>query len=285
MGVLRAALRAWKDFFGKRPGRPAVRLDEITPSLFLDYRAWRSTARHSLGGPAKPISPTTINADHRALVRILNEALLDGKIEKNPLAGLKQLRAPQRQRRYLTKDELRALITNCPEHFRPLLVTAVYTGARKGEVTRLRWSDIDFDGAKIALLRTKTGSADSIDMHPAVAAELKRLHASREKPKKEDFVFLSGHGTPYVEVRRSWVLALKAAEIEERPGLSFHSLRHSFATHFLQNGGAVTDLQQQLGHTQLSTTQIYASALSERRRATVMGLEFGGTAAPGARGA
>jgi integrase len=284
MGVFRAALRAWKDFFGKRPGRAAVRLDEITPSLFLDYRAWRTTARNSLGGPKRPVSPTTINADHRSLVRILNEAVLDGQIEKNPLAGMKKLRAPQRPRRYLTKEELGALIANCPDHFKPFLVTAAYTGARKGELTRLRWSDLDFEGKKIALFRPKVGNADWIDMHPAVEAELMRLRKTREeglaergeKVLPEHHVFLSWHGTPYREIRRSWQLALKAAGLDGRPGLTPHALRHSFATHYLQGGGAVTDLQQQLGHAELATTQIYASALSARRRASVMALDFGG---------
>ena len=93
-------------------------------------------------------------------------------------------------------------------------------------------------------------------------------------PLAEDHVFLSWHGRPFVEIRRSWVLALKAAGLDGREGLTPHSLRHSFATHFLQNGGAVTDLQQQLGHAELATTQIYASALSARRRAAVMALDF-----------
>jgi len=56
-------------------------------------------------------------------------------------------------------------------------------------------------------------------------------------------------------------------------------LCHSFATHSLQNGGAVTDLQQQLGHAGLATTQLNAAALSERRRAAVMGMDFGGSSA------
>ncbi|MCG3135928.1 MAG: Tyrosine recombinase XerC [Planctomycetes bacterium] len=282
MGVQRAALRAWKEFFGPRAGRRALRLDEITPAMLLDYRAWRTSHRNSLGGPAKPISPRTINADHAAMCRILNEAVLDGHLAKNPIAGMKKLREVRRQRRYLTKEELGALIAKCPEHFRPFLVTAAYTGARKGELTRLRWSDLDFESGKIALYRPKVGNADWIDMHPAVEAELQRLRASREttlrregkKLASEEHVFLSRHGTPFVEIRRSWVLALKAAGLDGREGLTPHSLRHSFATHYLQNGGAVTDLQQQLGHAELATTQIYASALSARRRATVMALEF-----------
>ena len=286
MGVQRAALRAWKEFFGPREGRRAVRLDEITPAMLLDYRAWRASHRNSLGGPAKPISPRTINADHAAMCRILNESVLDGHLDKNPIAGMKKLREVRRQRRYLTKEELGTLIAKCPEHFRPFVMTAAYTGARKGELTRLRWSDLDFENGKIALYRPKVGNADWIDMHPAVEAELKRLKASREEKLREqdeklgpeEHVFLSWHGTPFVEIRRSWQLALKAAGLDGREGLTPHSLRHSFATHFLQNGGAVTDLQQQLGHAELATTQIYAHGLSERRRATVMALEFG---APG----
>ncbi|MCG3134046.1 MAG: Tyrosine recombinase XerC [Planctomycetes bacterium] len=286
MGVQRAALRAWKEFFGPRAGRRAVRLDEITPAMLLDYRAWRVSHRNSLGGPAKPISQRTINADHAAMCRMLNEAILDGHLSKNPIAGMKKLREVSRQRRYLTKEELGTLIAKCPEHFKPFLVTAAYTGARKGELTRLRWSDLDFENGKIALYRPKVGNADWIDMHPAVAAELKRIKESRsaelrgkgEKLQPEDHVFLSWHGTPFVEIRRSWLLALKAAGLDGREGLTPHALRHSFATHFLQNGGAVTDLQQQLGHAELVTTQIYANALSERRRATVLALDFSATA-------
>jgi integrase len=161
MGVQRAALRAWKEFFGPRAGRRAVRLDEITPAMLLDYRAWRASHRNSLGGPARPISPRTINADHAAMCRILNESVLDGHIDKNPIAGMKKLREVRRQRRYLTKEELGTLIAKCPEHFRPFVVTAAYTGARKGELTRLRRTSTSRTGRSRSTARrsaTRTGS-------------------------------------------------------------------------------------------------------------------------------
>ena len=171
--------------------------------------------------------------------------------------------------------------------------------ARKGELTRLRWRDLDFENGKIALYRPKVGNADWLDIHPAVEAELKRVKESRaatlrekgEKVLPEHHFFLSWFGTPFVEIRRSWEIALKAAGLDGRDGLTPQVLRHSFATHYLQNGGAVTDLQQQLGHAELATTQIYASALPARRRAAVMALDFGRgdrasvSRARGARGA
>jgi len=58
------------------------------------------------------------------------------------------------------------------------------------------------------------------------------------------------------------------------------SARDSSATHFLEVAESVTDLMTQLGHSKLETTQIYAAAVSERRRATVLGMDFGGAAEP-----
>jgi integrase len=69
-------------------------------------------------------------------------------------------------------------------------------------------------------------------------------------------------------------MALKGAGLLGRERITFHSLRHSFATHFLEGGGSGTDLMTQLGHSKLETTQIYAAAVSERRRATVMAMAF-----------
>jgi site-specific recombinase XerD len=72
------------------------------------------------------------------------------------------------------------------------------------------------------------------------------------------------------ETGASSAIALRGAGLEGRDGLTFDSLRHSFATHFLEGGGAVTDLQQQLGHADLATTQIYAASLSEWRRSAAL---------------
>jgi len=154
------------------------------------------------------------------------------------------------------------------------LLAAIYTGARKSELTSLRWRDVDFEGGKISLVRSKVGNCDSIDLHPALRKELLRLRNKGKRPPGDEHVFLSWHGTPYCDVRKVWNLALAAAEISAREGLTFHSLRHSFATHFLEGGGSTTDLMAQLGHSKLETTQIYAAALSERRRATVMAMDF-----------
>ena len=80
-------------------------------------------------------------------------------------------------------------------------------------------------------------------------------------------------GTDGCRVGRSRQVAAESAGLDERKGLTTLAVRHSFATHFLEGGGSVTDLMTQLGHSKLETTQIYAASVSERRRATVMEFE------------
>ncbi len=275
LGVYRAALRAWTEFFGARGGQRALRLDALTPSLWLDYRAWRAGSRNSSHGSKRAVGNRTLNADQQCMVRLLNEAVTDGHLDQNPLAGMKKLREQRRTRRYLTKEEIARLLDACPRDFRPLAIAMAYTGARKSELTALRWCDIDFEHGKIALVRSKVGNVDLLDLHPVLRTALLRLRLRRKEPTPREHVFLSRKGVPFTNVTKSWAIALRGAGLEGRDGLTPHSLRHSFAVHFLEGGGAVTDLQQQLGHADLATTQIYAAGLSERRRATVMGLEFG----------
>ena len=112
---------------------------------------------------------------------------------------------------------------------------------------------------------------------------MKQLRTRREKRKQVkdgDHIFLSRRGGPFTDTSRSWELTLEGAGLAGRDGITFHSLRHSHATHFLEGGGAVSDLQAQLGHANLATTQRYAAAINERRRATVLALDFRPQAAP-----
>lgn len=272
-----ANLLALSAFYGTRDGRPALRLDEIDVASFLDYRAFRMTHRNSPSGTKTTVSTATVNRDQQFLCRVLAEAVLDGHLARNPLSGLKKLKEPRKPRRWLAKEEIARLIAKSSPRFRPLVVAAVTTGARKCELLRLRWNDVDFASGKISIFRQKVGTSDSLDLHPMLARELIRLREKRRKRWKvadSDPIFLSRRGCAFTNVAASWRLAVKAAGLSGREGLSFHSLRHSFATWFLSDGGAVTDLQQQLGHADLSTTQRYAAGLSERRRASVMAMEF-----------
>jgi integrase len=157
---------------------------------------------------------------------------------------------------------------------------ALLTGARLGELLRLKWGDIDFSRKPISLFRPKTGTADSIALHPTLGAALKQAKDERAKDGKRivsdrEPLFLSRDGKPYKYPTSAWRFALKRAGLAEREGLVFHSLRHTTATAYLEGGAAITDLQHLLGHQSVSTTQIYAGMVDKRARTSLEALGFG----------
>jgi len=108
-----------------------------------------------------------------------------------------------------------------------------------------------------------------------------KFRATLPKVKPSDFIFANPDtGEPWVDFRKAWRRALVAAGIPERKGLNLYSLRHTFATHYLEGGGAITDLRSQLGHSDISTTQIYAALVDSRRRDSVFALRFKRDAEP-----
>jgi integrase len=280
---------------------PAKRLDELRSTDFLDYRAWRRTnCRWKYGAVLKDeegnevgrreVANSTLNRDHNFALLILGHAVADGLIPENPLArvraaggrskGVAKLRESESRRVVLSKAEVARLILACDPQLRPLVLAALFTGCRRGELLDLRWRDVSFDRMKVSVVREKDRSADQLDLHPVLKEELEQVRDRRKENKAPgDFVFLNRYGEQWKDVRRAWGRALKQAKLGDRPGLVFHALRHTFATHFLEGGGAITDLQAQLGHSKVSTTQRYTRMVDERRKATVLALDYGTKAA------
>ena len=130
----------------------------------------------------------------------------------------------------------------------------------------------------MTIFRTKVGEGDVIPLHPELARELKLVKKRRAKKgtrlvPDDEPVFLSSKGRPNWDHRWSWRKALKGAGLHRRKGLTLYSLRHSFATHYLERGSP-SDLQQLLGHASYATTERYVRAVGERARVGVNALEF-----------
>jgi integrase len=282
--VYRASLGALEVFFGRRVvnGRvvPAKRLDKVSKASFLDYRAFRRGLRRTRSEDAevmsRPVSPATVNRDQQFLSVVLAQAVIDGLIERNPLSGVKPLKEPRRPRRWLAKTEVQALIGACDDLFRPFVLAMLFTGCRPIELRGLTWADVKFESGKLSIFRSKVGNYDELDLHPRLEEELRALKARQGTASTpENHVFLNRYGNPWRDMRRAWTRTVKAAGLDGRKGVTLYSLRHTFATHFLDDGGAATDLKAQLGHSDLSTTQRYADLVSKRRRETVRRLDYG----------
>lgn len=155
----------------------------------------------------------------------------------------------------LSRKEIKVIldVTRNPKH--KLLISLAYgAGLRVSEILNLKVMDIDPDELTIHLKQSK-GKKDRITIIPKkLQNEIKFYIGSK---KRDDYLFLSerGHKLAMRTVQKIFTNAVKKAKINK--DATFHSLRHSFATHLLENGVDVRYVQALLGHANIRTTQIY----------------------------
>ncbi|MDP2630384.1 MAG: tyrosine-type recombinase/integrase [Candidatus Uhrbacteria bacterium] len=162
---------------------------------------------------------------------------------------------PQRLPVVLSRDEIEKIIIT-PKNRRHYLILALAYGAglRVSEVVNLRVGDIDLNEL-IVTIRQSKGKKDRRTVLPEkLKNDLRSLVAGREV---QEYLFESNRGGELSErsAQKIFETALKASGIKKEA--SFHSLRHSFATHLLENGVDVRYVQELLGHANIRTTQIY----------------------------
>ena len=218
---------------------------------------------------------------------LFSYAVKRGWVSANPVASVDRPRAPvvDPDIRYLDLSELEALLRAVADDDfgstdRALYLTAAMTGLRQGELIALRWSDVDWQAARIRVRRNFTRqafgtpkskrSSRSVPMADRVAGELERHFKRSAFDAEEDLVFChphTGHPLDASRLRRRYKQALKSAAL--RP-VRFHDLRHTFGTHCAAAGVPMRTLQEWMGHRDIKTTLIYADyAPSAQEKAMV----------------
>ena len=144
-----------------------------------------------------------------------------------------------------------------------LMLLALTSGGRRGELMRLRWRDIDFEQCIAHLRVTKNGDARVLVLVPTVVEELKRF--SRGKP--DDLVFRSTRdpSRPY-GFEQMWRTALRESKVE---WFRWHDLRHSFASALAQEGASLVELADAMGHKSFAMVKRYAHLSAKSRAALV----------------
>jgi len=164
----------------------------------------------------------------------------------------KQLEVNNRRLRYLSKEECHTLINACSAHLKPIVLTALNTGCRRGEILGLTWDNVDLKHGFILLDKTKNGDRREIPINATLRATLESL------PRRLDGgpVFYDHKtGKAYEDVSTSFCNALRKAKIKD---FHFHDLRHTFASHLVMAGIDLTTVSRLLGHKDLTMTLRYA---------------------------
>jgi integrase len=163
-----------------------------------------------------------------------------------------------------------------------LILVALNTGMRKGELAGLKWDRIDFSLGQITVSRTrdifglkerkKTKLKRIIPMNQLMRMTFLKLFQGR---KGSDFVFVDENDFPLEvhHIYRDFAKAQKHAGIANK--IRFHDLRHTFASQFMMNNGNVFDLQKILGHTDIKMTMRYAHYSPEHLQKAMQGFELG----------
>lgn len=203
--------------------------------------------------------------------RVLIEAVKENRLEKNPFQYLKELKEPPRPDVFLTGEEITQLLEASKGHyFYSLFLVSINTGMRRGELAGLCWDKVNFNTSLMELCRLRDGnglgdriktvkSRRFIPMNAVVRSHLLEL----KKSSQSDYVFVDDENEPFDvdHLFREMRYFLKKAGISIL--IRFHDLRHTFASHFMMNGGNIYDLHKILGHTCLEMTQRYAHLAPE----------------------
>lgn len=223
-------------------------LEKITSSEVLKYQRLRL---------AMGKKPATVNREVACLRHMLNLARLMDYVEgENPVRGVRMLEENNQVERVLTQKEQDILIAASPPHLRAIILCALNTGMRQGEIFNLKWQNVNLKQGILVIESAYTKNKTT--RRVPINSTLREVLSSVEKVKGSEFVFNSPLGDKYSGpggMKRSFSTACKRAGITH---LRFHDLRHTAATRMIEAGASIVDVAKILGHSSLKMTMRYA---------------------------
>ncbi len=233
-------------------------LSEITPKLLTDYKNELLTEPTHRG---KKRANATVRYYLISLQCVFQAAIKDWFwINENPVLKVRKPPiANHTSRESLTPNECRLLLDACKESRNPYLyyivLIALGTGMRRGEILGLRWENIDFQKNLIRLKTTKNGSPHTVPMTRFVTQTLKNLFEKERVGDLSYEIFPRLNKRP-LDIRTAFNFALKRVNLK-RAGIVFHSLRHTCRTLLAESGATVLDAMKITNHQDVRSSQTY----------------------------
>lgn len=255
----------WKSEIG------SYSLADVTPSLIGECRdklGREITVRNKLRSPASVVRYMA------ALSHALTIAVKEwGWLEDSPMRKVTKPKESRGRVRFLSDDERKRLLQACKESNNPYLYTVVVlalsTGMRQGEIMGLTWDVVDLNQGRAILHETKNGERRAV----AITGHALELLKALSKVRRIDcnLLFPAKENAPQkpqkpMDLRTPWETAVKKAELQD---FKFHDLRHSAASYLAMNGASLAEIAEVLGHKTLQMVKRYAH-LSEGHTARVV---------------
>jgi integrase len=227
---------------------------DITAKDVEDFKAEFATHR----------SVATVNHYLKLLKAVFNRAIRQGLLTYNPVRPVKLFQEHNARNRCLSVEEETRLMDALPNGLRPLVMLALHTGMRRGELRALKWQDVDFEAGAAHIRQDKAGDGRWIALNSAARATL--LTVKREQKIMSPYIFCSPQGKFLHNFERYWRPALEAATI---PDFRFHDCRHTFASRLAMAGVDLYTIQRAGGWKTQIMVQRYAHLSPDHIRAAV----------------
>jgi integrase len=236
-------------------------LARITTKMVEEYKMQR----------LESVMPSTLNRELNTVKNMLSKAVEWGYLRESPAKATKWIKTSRGAVRFLSREEADRFLEACKEsqnlHFHAIILLALNTGMRRGEILRLRWEDVDFRRSRIQVVsreegHTKNYESRTVPMNDLVTAAL------RKQPRRLDspYVFCNVDGEPFADVDTSFATALRKSGL---PHFRFHDLRHTFASWLVMGGVDIRTVQELLGHKDIRMTMRYAHLAPDHMRRAV----------------
>jgi integrase len=273
---------------GQFKGRTVV---EITPEVIKAARTVCADEKFTRGKertnkktgekvPPKQYKRTaaTVNRYVAALSAVMTYAIKEHSpplLTTNPVASVTRKTEPKGRTRFLSDEERGRLLDACDKSawrpLRALVLLAITTGARRSEMTTLRWADVDLVTGRALVRKSKNHEQRLLILAGEALKALKALATEREaKPEDERSAFVfpipSGQDSSIEFFDDDWHAALDAAGIK---GFRFHDLRHTTASYLAAQGRSLLEIADVLGHKTLAMVKRYAHLVVDHKAGVI----------------
>jgi len=245
-------------------------LDQITKSMIEDYKTGRAKNLKK-GSTTQTVSPATVNRELGTLKKILNMAVDDELILKNPARKVQPFPEEIPDVHILSFEEELKYLALASEPLKSVAIIVLGQGMRPDEVFRMTYSNVDFFNRTILIVRGKTKNAKRTLSMTQQVYELLKEH--RQSHLDDDWVFPSPRkpGAHLGSVRKAHDRVCEKMGL--RGAIDLYNLRHTFATRSILSGTDVTILQKILGHSEIGMTMRYVKIAEHYKVEAVQKLE------------
>ncbi|MBS0151673.1 MAG: site-specific integrase [Nitrospira sp.] len=263
----------WKRYFHER------RLNAVTVQALEDARQKllkTVVAEGKQGAPDKLMTPQRVNRYMAFLRHLLNGVVRDGKFPSNPVLKLKMYREPKGKTRFLSTEEEQILLEKLGPIHGPWARFSILTGLRLAEQFRLQWADVDLEWGVLTLSTTKAGGVQYAHLNEEAKAILRSL----DSWQRSKWVFPSKNPATPIDTQNFyhyvWVPSVTASGLE---WVTWHDLRHTFASRLAMNGQAEGTIAALLRHSTTALVRRKPHLSQSHLKAAVEGVAgFGKTA-------